>query len=257
MPGFLYFAEGDKPLTDMGQVHNLGLSHAFDSLPQCTMLDRGTPSGKPGFILSDATTLGSYQPRFFPDQQTWRKFGDVWIGFYNDAKPTPDDLRRTQMLPGVELELCDGNKWTVPVVYIYEGNGLQPNLPRFLDLDETGRCVPGPVMDQYRDLAQCVENFWDAWETAYQTALQNDNQQFVVSFDTVNEDAARVLAANYHVSLREIVALHLFQIGQTAGDVLRVACDCDTAALFLSYAYQQKKSEQDSDTSDIAAGHAA
>lgn len=259
MAGFLYFVEGDKPLTSMKQVDDLGLSHAFDTLPQCTQLPRGTPSGNNGYLLTDSATLGNYQPRYLPEEQTWRQFGKVWVGYYTAATPTPDDLRRTQILPGVDVKLCDGNKWTVPFVYFYTADGLEANLPRYLDLDNAGRCIPGRVLEKYDSLAERCEHFFSEWAHSYEDALQRGDAQFVVTCDTVNEDAAHVLAANYRVSIWEIVVLPfpLFQIGQTAGEVLRVACDCDTAAMFLSYAYQQKKSEQDSGTSDIADGHAA
>lgn len=263
MAGLIYFVEAVEPIGSMQKVEALGLGYAFDSRPVFSRVDYGTPSGRPGTLLCDESRLGKYSMAYYPDAQTWRRFVTdngpaVWIGYYNEAKPTPQDLARPKQLPGIPHQLCDGNEWTVPMVYVYEGQQQQPRraiLPRYVDVDQYGKCVPGDTLEQYAYLLQTVEGFWQSWVAAYSEALEKQRDTFLMDWPQANEDAATVLGANYYLSLHEMAALRLFAQGQTAGEVLRIACDCENAALFLTYQWQQKKTE--SVSLDTSVGNAA
>lgn len=134
MASFLYFVPG---------VEKSGIKSVRE-LPQDLLLVdvlhdvRGTgdgpmgnlfdgPGGKRGLMFSvppgdrraGSAAVADYQP----DQQTWfevkhKATGDsaYWIGYYNDAKPTPVDLTRPHQFRGHDIKLGDGNDWHVAVL---------------------------------------------------------------------------------------------------------------------------------------------
>jgi hypothetical protein len=99
-------------------------------------LTGGGPGGSSGCILSALPAEGRPPLRlcYAPDFQTWRQFGNLWVGVDNEHPITPADLRRKKLFTGYELELA-GQTWTVPVVRDPEGG---TGLPRDFVYDDGG-----------------------------------------------------------------------------------------------------------------------
>lgn len=71
------------------------------------------PDGKGGILTSQDGHGLQWQPK----EQTWAgpfNDGKYWIGFWNDRRPTPEDLRRPNQISGSKVELLDGRKWLIP-----------------------------------------------------------------------------------------------------------------------------------------------
>lgn len=256
MASFLYFVSTDKPLTNLAAIAELGLSYAFDTMPTVAAIPRGaTPNGKPGFLLADESRMNGYSVFYRPKEQTWRTFGDVSIGYYNDSPPTPKELLHQEHLPGRVATLADGNDWIVPVIYLWEGTDKATKLPKFLDVDDDGNFREGSVIEKYLPLVERISPWFDMWVEAAKKAVANDTE-FTVDYKP--EDCAFILGHNYRVGPRELAMRRVLQAGVTAAVVLWVACDLNVALDYLVEASSEKKSgELTSDTLPTAAGHAA
>lgn len=80
------------------------------------------PDGKPGVVFSWPTNDPRSTIAYLPDNQTWipatvsddRPANRYWVGFTNNAPPTPGDLAWGQQFSGSEVKLGDGNMWLIP-----------------------------------------------------------------------------------------------------------------------------------------------
>src|SRR5262245_51601592 len=119
MAGFLYFApKRTTPIATAADAAALGLGYAFSGGCEVagTLCMGHTLTGEPGYIFADTKRLGEWQSVMQLDAQTWRKVPgtDCYVGFWNDAPPTPDDLMRPVQLPGYRVTVGD-HDWTVPL----------------------------------------------------------------------------------------------------------------------------------------------
>lgn len=271
MPGFLYFVESVEPVT-RERIAGWGLAHAFEEVPTNFPLQGATPSGTSGTLLYREQDLAPFTPRYLPEEQTWRRFPNsgerkaesgnspAWVGYYNEGKPGPADLARLEQVPGVPLRLADGHSWQVPLVrFPLPGGGRGTLLPAYVDCDEFGEPIAGEVLEKYAPLASIAERFWLAWNTAFMAAAALGREEFEFDCDTIVADACLTLAANYRISLAEVMLLKLFRTG-TASAVMSLACNLDRAKQLLETALDpQKKSPPllTSDRSPTDAGAAA
>lgn len=127
MAGFLYFRSGDQRTLTREGVAKLNLAYAFPSGIQCVQVNSNSPSKSQGLVFADPARHEGKRVGYFPDQQTWRKLPTVegrpelWVGYWNDAKPRPGDLARDKFVRGINCSLADGNKWHIPVVRVFDG----------------------------------------------------------------------------------------------------------------------------------------
>lgn len=238
MAGFLYF-HAQPGRVGPQELAELGLDYAFDgATPTSNLLKSRSPADAPGCLFADLKRLGKYQLDYRPDEQQWRKIpGELplWIGHYQAAVPTPEDLARPKMLDGELVELADGRKWQVPrVARLLRAN----NLPRAYDLDENGEWCLGGMAPEHERLWELVGEFVDAIEQAIREA-PTDGDTATVTYSTKDglEASAELLRANYVVSRHEIAMLRLIRNDDCADAVLRAAADFAT---FETWA--QKKS---------------
>jgi hypothetical protein len=210
MSCFLYFVSGRGTPVKREDLAKLGLEYAFTSSLQNCEVRGNTPSGQNGYVCCDAKRSGDRTAGYYPDQQTWREMPKrpdgtrVWIGYWNEAKPTPDSLERASTLPGARLKLADDRMWLVPIVRIHDRqtDTYKSNLPTYLDFDAEGRVVPGRVVDAYQRL----------WELTAPVAEREFGQ---AESDTDKDLATQqlytavvaLLQANYVVALPELVMI--------------------------------------------------
>lgn len=89
--------------------------------------------------------------------QTWREIQNedgttcYWLGWRNDAKPTPADLVRNKTIDGHKCLLADGNEWLVPVVGPFRGR-----LPLAFRMSAKGE-LSASVRSDFRKLMQDSE----------------------------------------------------------------------------------------------------
>lgn len=125
--GFLYFRAGDQRPVTKDVVAKLGLAYAFPAGIQNCQVNSNSPSGSQGNVFADPARHDGKRVGYFKDQQTWRKLptvegrGELWVGYWNDAKPGPVDLARPKFVRGINCTLADGNSWHIPVVRVFDG----------------------------------------------------------------------------------------------------------------------------------------
>jgi hypothetical protein len=97
-----------------------GVWREGDSRPQFAHLKNDGPDGDAGMlVLPFHSTDTEHDPVLAyhsDDRQVWHCHpGEKhWIGWETNRPPTPEDLARTEMIPGAALPLGDGNRWVLP-----------------------------------------------------------------------------------------------------------------------------------------------
>lgn len=123
----MYFRSGDQRTLTKEGVAKLGLAYAFPAGIQCVQVNSNSPSKSQGLVFADPARHEGKRVGYFPDQQTWRKLptvegrAELWVGYWNEAKPGPEDLARDKFVRGINCDLADGRKWHIPVVRVYDG----------------------------------------------------------------------------------------------------------------------------------------
>ena len=246
MAGFLYFVEGSpENRVDILKQHKL--AYALDGNCGLSPIALGaTPSGKPGCLLSDSARHKS-PPTFRADVQSWQRFRNHWVGYYLDDPPRPEELQREKLIPGYTVELGDGNKWQVPLARQYSHEG-EPgsHLPHKLKVNELGVWTVGDVIDRYEDVWSTSVDFFNLWHDALIAAIEDGKDSFVFDHAHPQSASIKILSANYAISDVEASLLGLLLSDDTAGQIMRAACDCDVA---MAWILDSKKNEPESETS--------
>ena len=262
MAGFLYFLSGTRRPMTAEAVRELGLGHILDGDGATSYREAqgNTPSGAPGVTFA-AASRHDRDVALAPGKQTWRRLpktiggGNVWLGYWDDAKPTPSDLARAKQLPGPTVELADGHRWMVPLVLSLDlqAERYETALPTRWDFDDDGNWVRGAVGDEYAALWDAATPFADErFEMAAGrevARVEMDEQRLLACVTTL-------LQANYAVGQAELVMLGALADDQSTALVPLLACDFFE---LVQRAEAQKKSESQPVTSggDTCDGEAA
>lgn len=206
----LYFVE-DLACLGRNQAEQLGIS---DKLPtiESRQTTRG-PSGGGGVLAGVTADRLAYSA----EGQTWRRLpgGRVWFGFWNDAKPTPMDLKRDEQLPGYSVKLRDGYQWLVPMARAWSEMGIDPKIPASLDFDDDGNVRRGAVEPRFRDLEEAAKQYLDFFIG-----------EGKATYELLLKWAVDAIAINYRIGKFEALALGLFDDQFLAAqEVLRAAID--------------------------------
>ena len=189
------------------------LAYAFEQKPAHAEIIGQGPDGGTGVLWFDQEYHRSrVKCGYYPDVQTWQKWGhaDLYTGYFTNQPPTPEDLRRTRTIPGLNVKLGDDNEWEIPIVRQYrEDIGFLQTLPREAELDGNGEWTSGTVMPEYAELDDAA---W-AWFEFIKQAIEesdDDDQEVVVEIPQVYKWCQTMLEANYKVGPIEILMLKLF-----------------------------------------------
>ena len=267
MAGLMYFVEGHQATLTQDQIDQYGLRHAFDRgrIPYHAEIAGETPSGRPGSLITNERKLAPYVPAYAPAEQRWKQMSErAWVGLWKAAVPGPEDLARAELLPGYPMVFEDGKAWRVPVVFVPDSSGVPESiLPRYLDVDAQGNPTRGETLDKYAWMVETARPFFDAWLASWTPAVDGaferkragdedalNDISYMVRLDSMAIDAAKILGANYRVSLPEVALLRLWRDDRSMADVLRAACDIDECEAIL---FAQKKSQL-CEPSNAAAG---
>lgn len=200
MAGFLYFRSGFTQTITPDRAKGLGLEYAFTGGSIASCVVSKSPAGGAGVVFADASRQGDRTPGYHPDKQTWRKMpavegrDELWLGFWNDDRPTPEDLDRGNKSECLRAKLLDGNWWDIASTHYYsEDNGeWDCDLPAMLELDDAGKIVRGPTVPQYRELEKYTRPLVDVMEgkdvplqTMYEAAIALLRHRYVVDFPEV------------------------------------------------------------------------
>ncbi len=249
MSAFLYYVPGDYPQMALDKVAELGLAYAFERQPEARLTMHGPDDGS-GPVFGIFEKLGDdLTGGYFPEKQTWRKIpkSECWIGYYNDAKPGPDDLMREQALDGHWVELGDGNKWLAPVARSCDADATEymaiNNLPVQGDIDDEGNWVQTKVSDRYAAIWDLATKFWDVFRDALRRTAEIDPapDTVPVQFGEFYSGAVTALAVNYRVSNIECAVLALLTM-QESTKILTSLIDLPTVNEWLKKNRERQES---------------
>ena len=137
--------------------------------------------------------------------------GGVWVGYWNDDKPTPGDLARTQQIDGHYVP-TDAGEWLVPLARQFQpvdggGHTYATKLTETVRRGPDGGWISGGVVPSHDHLWKMAGALWDA-----HTSEPSSGGGFEVDFgpdgpETIYDAAGEILAANYLVRSDELAAL--------------------------------------------------
>ena len=145
MSGFLYFLPECVDPPDLAALAKVGLGYAFEVPPAYTIKGGGSGPGElSGMLVGDGNDLV-----YDPARQTWSALPiadcrlPIRIGMWNDRPPTPEELVRRKMLPGLSITVGDGREWIVPIARRWVSDAAEGGwfnaLPHRWGLDEGGQ----------------------------------------------------------------------------------------------------------------------
>ncbi|WP_425397857.1 hypothetical protein [Aeoliella sp.] len=225
MSNFLYFKSGDtRKVVTKDDVAELGLEYALGASIENREVTAG-PGGQKGVVFCDS--LRSDRPAgYFPDKQTWREMPardgrpPLYIGYWNDAKPTPESLAREGRLKSVPVIMADDQPWRIPIVRQFneETGEYESKLPAYLDYDEHGNAVRGRTLD-------CYQSLWDLTapvvEPDFGTGDPNEDELKLFTA------AVALLQANYAVALPELAILGVLAADDSIVAAIQIHCRYD------------------------------
>jgi hypothetical protein len=191
-----------------------------------------------GVIVADRDSVEPSRLGYYPDEQTWVKIPandhGVWVGFYNNDRPSPKELIRTRnLIPGHMTLLADQQKWLVPIARGASDNDGQivwyNALPTTSILDDKGEWLAGDVCKEHEYLWQLAMN----WDDSVRNAVVDDDDQesetkkIIYNFNELHHSTVKVLQTNYRVSGIECALLGLLT-EQVCVEVMNALIDWPT-----------------------------
>lgn len=244
MAGFLYFRAGDtRPIT-RDLIAKYGLGYAFTGGLTNRPTSSTSPSGTPGLVFADASRQEGQDVGYHPDRQTWRKLPrvdgrpELWVGYWNEAKPGPLDLARLKQLRGVPVTLADGRDWDIPIVRRFDGIEAtwKSELPAAWVCDDDGNLVPGSTPKaMYAHLWDLTTPIADAM-----LSIAGGESEEMPDQVAVGRAVVALLATNYALGAAEIELLELVA-NDEAHSIVLVATRYDTLIDWMS---QKKTCDQ-------------
>lgn len=232
MSTLLYYLPNETRGIKLPRVRELGLGYAFDDRMTPSEVRHGPDDGV-GVVLADPRHIDAAQIGYFPDRQQWRRIpgpAGAYVGLRTDARPTPEDLARTQQQPGHLVKLRDGQAWEIPVARALVEDGARCALPAGTSIDDEGNWIRGHLAAAEAALWDVACRFWDSsvapWlEEATPGESQSDSHTF--DFAGENDAALTALTYNYRVGKAEVALLDLFD-DRAIGQVLQALVDWPT-----------------------------
>jgi hypothetical protein len=244
MAGFLYYSSGDQSPATAAKIAAWGLGYAFPrgSLANTAVM-RG-PDGRQGNVFADDKRQAGKTIGFYPGDQTWRKLPTVegrpelWVGYWNDAKPGPEELKRSDALVAMgSVSMGEGCWWMIPTLTELDDDGAgECTLPGPEDIDEHGNFVVLPAVgedaalwDLIHPVALALFGFSDAGEPSH---------------DLCRQCAIALLKRNYVVDLTELAMLGAFYSDRRYKDAIVMSCRAKWLIDAVnSFAAEEKKTD--------------
>lgn len=224
MNRLLYYVPGLNAVND-DALAKAGLDH----LVGCSLAYRGVsqgPDGGKGAVFSC-----SPRPRrrtlipwrgcptnddmigYYPKVQDWTKCGErpLWVGWRRNELPGPDAFARVEQVGGYEVELADGNLWTIPPASA---------IPRRIRYGADGVII--------REAGTRHAAYTAAAERILEWAKSEDEVPYTDYVETLSQ----ALAVNYCISVVEVLALGLID-DECAQDVASAMWDGPKFAAML------------------------
>lgn len=201
MAGFLYYMPNVKGKPNLKKIDGFGTNPKLGSTRQVEV----GPDGNKGVVFEiEGRSNGRRDLGFYPSKQKWESFakGKIWLSVIDDDKPIPDDLIKSERIPGHYCELEDGNKWLIPVARKMH---LGCVLPQSILIDNEGKYIMIPT-ERYLELQAYADNaFYDFMIEKGQL----DGEYKFVDPRELYRLGSVALGTNYQIAEYEITMLKL------------------------------------------------
>lgn len=232
---FLYATPGERE-TDF-DPEKFGLGYA---LPKYGVRPNSIGFDNAPVIIAAHQSVPSHLVKLDKPNQTWRKAGDIWIGYWNEHQPTAASLKREKQLKGRDIE-AGGDIWHVPTAVSFDETDGQLfsryHLSRYVNFDDNGELVYGDVEAEFAPLFDIAMEWIETSEKGG-WLLQD-----------LWKSAAVVLGYNYRVGYRELCMLQVLT-DQTARDIMDICVDISGLTLMSEGAEKKSSVDEGSNTSD-------
>ena len=267
--GFLYYIPGhDRQLITAAEFSEAGLGHALlAGKPTGLVTAKGPDGGKGAYCIVPAPAAPGAAPAqgllFRHGEAAWRRGpgGKFWLGLIESDKPGPADLARQRLISGEEIELADGNRWTIPICFsIVRGS----TLPKRIVLGEDGTTWETRELERFLPLCADAAKVWQLYRQSGQEQSgtdqsgnppadgEADKQRVTIDLQEGMRIAVAAIAVNYRVSALEVDALGLID-SERVWEILKAMIDgfnLERVAIALA----AKKNSSIPDTSPISDG---
>lgn len=222
---FLYHTAGQLPSR---KAWPAALAHLHGLELHTRQVVRGPSGAGDGVVFAPQQFLEPGQVALV-DRLTWRVVhGSESLRVAQVETPAAlAKLGREQTVEGLRLVLDDGRRWLIPRVRFYfeEGDrrGWTTSVPQELELTDAGELVRGDPLPAYRSLWDTA----DAWNRLRLGTLEPSEMREWNDVRNWLAAAARIVAANYHIGLRELMLCGALRSQQTAERILDAAIDFD------------------------------
>jgi len=181
----------------MERLDGLGLSHSgLKESSKVVSANKGPDEGRPGIFA--AHTDAKQRVGYYPDEQTWHKCGEFWIGV-NGSGVKPEQLEKRETIEGHLVKLADGNEWHVPCARFF---------PQILRLNEEGDLVSEPEA-KFKDFSQRCQKLFEIFTGM--TEAEDADDPYGMDTKDWWSFAIEALAFNYRLGPWEASALGLLR----------------------------------------------
>lgn len=234
MSGFLYFIPNKDEIA-VAEIRNLPMAYAFEKRESISQVLLGAgPASASGVLFASKQRVPVTRLKYDASKQTWIEWEGFHVGFWNESRPTPDELIRSETLPGKYIELGDGNDWMIPVARRWSINEdshameWETSFPRNLELRGKDRVHNGSVIEKYRQLwviANAVFNVRHDGETASEYISTDAERELMGDGSRQVLCAVQAIQANYCVGPAECLNLLGLFHSETMLRIYDVLCD--------------------------------
>jgi hypothetical protein len=220
---FIYAIDGISAASKKKLI-DVGLDSVLVS-PQTRGNLKNGPGGCGCLLLTNSRESKKLQ--YKPEEQTWRKSNNkkFYIGFYNDEKPTPQELAREEQIDGHYITDLDGNKWLIPCARVFPKG---TKLPQALILSPGGKVIR-ESLDIFVQFSNRAEDLWHDFQIdlgwiSGEKILTNEDQWKL---------AAEAIGFNYRMGPDEINALKIFISEKNMTQIIYAIVDAQTVLVAL------------------------
>lgn len=178
-----------------------------------------------------------------PKTQTWLEGAGYWVGFVNDARPRPEDLRRQSTVGGYTYICPDTGEWVVPLARKVDGTTAFDERVVF----QPDGTIKYATISRYETLCQFAAQHFEV------LALLDINDPVMNVTDKHLQIAVQALAINYHVGAYELSALGTLK-RSSAAYICGLLCDWPGLIAIQEARDVSKKNNGIPDTSTMNCG---
>lgn len=229
-------------------LSRFGIDEVFGRQPIAQRSTSPGPDGHGGVVFGLSVNGKDSRIGYFPDRQEWQEFktgeNSVFLGRDENNLPTPDNMARSEEITGHQVELLDGNKWTIPLARSFP-EGMVFGMA-YSGIGKDGKPIK-EILPKYVEICRIAEKAWNGVQFDLGWVEDGDLADF--PDDQILTMACQFLTLNYHLTLKEVLFLRLLNENKS-NEILCAAVDGPTVIQGLKAYGEKKKADELQNTKD-------